>query len=1043
MTRPYLVITLVVLIAVSAIPLISYSDASESDPDGFGYRYVDSEDPEPKLEYDYIDIRNDPEVIGWDTSNWESLIQANLGFSFNYYGNTYSKIYVSTYCSMSFVESTPSAYRNYYSKDMPSNEDPQGLMAVYFRYYNCYSTSKDSLYTLQTQIDGEKVFIVEWNPQQGGQFQALLYEGGMIKYQYASVPGGTTGYYVTIGIENPAGTTGTVLVNYEYQSSDLFTLPYAIAFVRDEIEIKDISLKNGDGRWGDTIFAGSKSYNFEVEAKHSRGAKEMLSVLLTLGSNTGQENLRFIYFHRNNTFSQLSGMDHARIVFEDCIFNTAGDYLTVVFGVDILMNYPSQDPRNVTAKVSGRSAVPDIYDAGELYWVETEVEWNPDNLIAYRVSDGRSLPDSSYVAGGESIGFGGFKVTYQDSEIQPSPSIFHVKITDNYGTLKKAFIQQGLGLDVTWRSIEESTKMTWTFEMVGFPEFSMLSEPFQFSLNVDIDPPDAVTEMFILPDSETSPPMNYDNDGTVFVNWKQGEDGGSGMGEYIIRAEKPSEGFQIEKRVSSSTNITRIGEDLGKELPEGVVNVSVLPVDYVGNVGPAIWTDVVIDLTGPRFELIDPSQGEWALSTTPEVKVRMMDDLTGIQGESVEYRISTDGGYTFGEWTSFYYFGSDNDIVRTVEPVLHEGRENIMEIKGTDVAGSEEITSDQIPIWVDARAPTISMSEPLTDENGTTVNWLRDNSEPLRIKIHDWKGSGIDPSTMRYRFSTDNGESFSTEIPLQGEGYNNSQGYFEYSFSIRQEWKQGTGNILFVEAEDLIGRKVNATFRIRLDMVPEIQLVSPNALMELWDNSSVPLRLDVKDPDGSDDITVTWFSNIDGTVATGTEADVFLSPGKHIILVTVEDGVHTVKETYSFEVFASILEDPRFKDSDGDGMNDSYEKSYGLNPLADDSDRDLDGDGHTNLEEYLAGTDPTDKGHYPGSEIMEEKFPIIPLLLVVLSIILLGVAGVLLAREVTKNRERYSSPPMMGAPLPQTDLPPSGTTRRQDQYLPPPQMPVR
>ncbi len=53
-------------------------------------------------------------------------------------------------------------------------------------------------------------------------------------------------------------------------------------------------------------------------------------------------------------------------------------------------------------------------------------------------------------------------------------------------------------------------------------------------------------------------------------------------------------------------------------------------------------------------------------------------------------------------------------------------------------------------------------------------------------------------------------------------------------------------------------------------------------------------------------------------------------------------------------------------DTDHDGLPDEWETKYGLNPR-DDSDAalDKDGDGYTNLEEFLAKTDPTDKASHP------------------------------------------------------------------------------
>ncbi|MBV9192118.1 MAG: hypothetical protein JO292_14240, partial [Betaproteobacteria bacterium] len=53
-------------------------------------------------------------------------------------------------------------------------------------------------------------------------------------------------------------------------------------------------------------------------------------------------------------------------------------------------------------------------------------------------------------------------------------------------------------------------------------------------------------------------------------------------------------------------------------------------------------------------------------------------------------------------------------------------------------------------------------------------------------------------------------------------------------------------------------------------------------------------------------------------------------------------------------------------DNDGDGMHNSFETFYGLNPnSAADKNTDADGDGFSNYTEYLAGTNPASNGSVP------------------------------------------------------------------------------
>ena len=70
------------------------------------------------------------------------------------------------------------------------------------------------------------------------------------------------------------------------------------------------------------------------------------------------------------------------------------------------------------------------------------------------------------------------------------------------------------------------------------------------------------------------------------------------------------------------------------------------------------------------------------------------------------------------------------------------------------------------------------------------------------------------------------------------------------------------------------------------------------------------------------------------------------------LLDTDGDGVTDYDELYVYGT------NPYLADTDGDGMPDGWEIAHGLNPRVNDANDDADLDGLTNLEEYLAGTDP-------------------------------------------------------------------------------------
>jgi hypothetical protein len=587
--------------------------------------------------------------------------------------------------------------------------------------------------------------------------------------------------------------------------------------------------------------------------------------------------------------------------------------------------------------------------------------------------------------------------------------------------------------------------MAWEFNVFGISKYKLLSEGFKFKLTVDADPPIKlkVEDFSFRPDSMDDEPSDMDNDQNVYVTWREADDGSSGIGGYTIEA---TDGISVvRKSVGSTARSVQIGTDHNKQLPEGTLQVYVIAFDIVGNQARSEGRALKIDLTGPSFSITNPPPGTWAVRNDPDVTFKVEDGLTGVEGGSLLYRSSKDGGRNYGPWITCSAFGKKDMVVNvTVKASLTEGKENMVQIKGTDVSASQEVVSPEFPIWIDSRAPMVKVVEPAVDQNGTTVEWVRSRNEPIKVLVHEFLGSGRGAGNMSYRYSIDNGTTYSSDIILEGEGYNNSLGYFEHNFVIRKNWAEGDGNLIIVEATDNVGRVTRTQFKVRVDMTPTFDIILPTPGKTYLNNVSIPFKVLIDDPDGTEDVSVSWISSLDGVFGNQLSFGSKMNAGSHTITVVVSDGVHEVEDTFVLEVLPFESEDPENRDSDQDGMNDKYETENELDPLKDDADLDADSDGWANIEEYYGGTDPQEKGDFPGSNIEEEEFPVVALIALIAAVIFFIIAGIFLVIEARRPTLVPPVPPSYYMPSQQVMAPPPlpvPTAQNLSYPAPPPSLP--
>src|SRR5439155_290654 len=107
-------------------------------------------------------------------------------------------------------------------------------------------------------------------------------------------------------------------------------------------------------------------------------------------------------------------------------------------------------------------------------------------------------------------------------------------------------------------------------------------------------------------------------------------------------------------------------------------------------------------------------------------------------------------------------------------------------------------------------------------------------------------------------------------------------------------------------------------------------------------------------------ITMLVSMNLQGTASANgvSSKPVLAADGRTIVFQSFATDLIPGDYNYRRDVFVLHLGGA---DTDGDNMDDDWEMAY-FGTLARDGTGDFDGDGQTDLEEFRAGTDPTDSG---------------------------------------------------------------------------------
>ena len=159
-------------------------------PDDFGYLWNTAT-------LNWIDASSGADIAG---------SSADIGFSFKFYENTHSRVYVSKNGLMGFSSAILSAWQQ---GEIPSREEPNEVIAPHVVARETRASAMRA--TLRGGAEPNRWFAVEWNlvRSTGGDeatFEAILHENGDIVFQYGAMK--SIYYCEATGIEDSRGLDG-------------------------------------------------------------------------------------------------------------------------------------------------------------------------------------------------------------------------------------------------------------------------------------------------------------------------------------------------------------------------------------------------------------------------------------------------------------------------------------------------------------------------------------------------------------------------------------------------------------------------------------------------------------------------------------------------------------------------------------------------------------------------------------------------------------------------------------------------------------------
>ncbi|MFW3146623.1 MAG: hypothetical protein ACMUIE_07405 [Thermoplasmatota archaeon] len=963
--------------------------AMKEEKDSYGYMWVDSNDPTPKTRYEWIEARGAGTKVS--ISGDDSYTTVPFPFQFPYYGRYYDRGYPNTNGLLGLT----GQYYHYYNYDIPTS-NPSGSIFVYWDDLSIVY-SGEIWYIDGTNEYGVDYICIEWYqvdcPLYGSDqitFEVILYEDGMIKMQYYEVTATSSGQgsSATVGLQSHDSTVGC---KYSYNQAVIYN-GLAIMFGNQIAEMAGVEFETDEGG---VLYAQHRYYSVSAKVKHPFDNDLMKQTSVTFGADLADAVCNFnpdgtYYFSAFDPNGYLNVDTVNSYVTED-----EQGYMNVHFLVCPTFSYPTNGFQNLAVSTAAVGVMPGSQEIPDAYWVETQLD-TAGSLYAYNDARG-FIENGGWVGGNAEFYFRGVRAVYPGTALSPMSGSIQFTVTDELGN---PWVQDYVDGDINLRVQAENDYVTklYNVSISGVPPGTDISEIQPYQLRIDPFRPNPPVEIMIHADSYEDKNTEFDDDNEVYVTWEPAEDFESGIMGYYVTTYDPlaetTDDLPPPIWVESPDTSTKVEFE-----GAGARKVWVWAVDRAGNPSIPDFAITKIDNREVNFAEFSPGNQIWVNTHTPVCSVLVSDgDGSGVSAKDLQYSISTSTINEYSAWQSAKIPRDSPEIRLSVSTNLVNGKTNWIKFRGKDVAGNGWTESQDFNVWVDEEPPSFTNFRPYESEyqNGATVVVSLDLTD-----IHGSReGSGVKLEAIEFRYTTAGKGLYGDWAPLEATSVNPTYTHIE----VEIDFDEGTDNYIQFRAYDNVGNYATSKeFNIKVNSAPVVEAFLSEPKNGVSYLSTEKILFDASgtvDIDG-DDLTYSWYSDINRFLSSSPSFFRSLSPGVHSITLVVNDPAHSVVKQFEITVYEEDQIDPMSIDSDGDGIYDDWEIMYKLNPYRPDSFLDSDNDMFTNFQEYQNGTDPTRRSsHPPYPEVIQpegddddgvdEQYQAVTLAIVLISVIVIA-----------------------------------------------------